>query len=904
MALPVTDSADQASKKTQVTPNLVLKIDGYDRIFGSVQISKYIRIGDPDLYIGDDWVIGGYSLLDNQSPYFSFNSGSTTKITQKLDPSRAAGSSVSSMVVALVDKNEEISELISPGKILPDMLGRRATVFMGFADTAWPEDYNIIFQGFFTSYESGAGTINLILSNPEEKKRSPIFNRKTAKLTANMNYRSAQFQDIFYQNRDDVTNLVTVTYDPGGTAGSEVVTATGTNIHVQIQNGVSTASQIKKAIENSPISNQLVTAKIEGSSSNTQNTGTTTLNQDLTATVDDTSLFVNEVPSEGFETYIKIDSELIKYTGKTLTSFTGCSRAQLYSSGALHKTDDDAESVYRLQGNGIDLALRTMLSQGPTYFIENYAITSIRNYDPIIVIEDAIFFNKNLEQDYGIAVGDKVTITGASVPANNVTDSIIIEIGLTDNGSYLVLSDDMFTELTTGAVMSVKSQFNVWPVGMAMLPKEVDIAQHIFTRDTYLPNFPLDVYVADVTNGKDFLEQQLYLPMACFSVPRKGRSSVAVHVGPLPVNDLVMLDDTSVLNPGALKVTRSASEQYANEINYGVDFDPVTDKYKRVLSYSNDEAKTRIGLGAKEIKIQSYGLRTTSNADLLTSQAANRLLQRYALGAEFIKGVKVKFGTGFKVEIGDIIAVDYGALQLTDSNTGTRSGEIKLMEVQNKIIDNKTGEISVDVVNTIFGIGDRFGLISPASQVDVGSTTTKIKLKKSWSTKSFQKESNKWRIYIGQKVLVHSLDWTITGETNIVGFDDGSPQGMIVSPPLSFSPLENYIIQAPNFPNSTDQRELAFYKLRHAFFSPQVQVVSATSQTEFDVSPSDVGRFFIGSQVRVHNYAYTDDAPEAEVTAITGNTITVDTPTGFTINSSHYVDLIGFPDQSNAYRII
>ena len=904
MALPVTDAADQASKQIQVTPNMVLKIDGYDQLFGSAQIYKYIRIGDPNLFVGDDWIIGGYSLIDKQSPYFSFNSGATTKITQKLDPSRAQGSSVSSMVVALVDKNEEISELVTPGKILPDLLGRRATVYMGFKDTAWPEDYNIIFQGFFTSYESGAGTINLILSNPEEKKRSPVFNRKTAKLTSNCNFRSVQFQDIFYQNRDDVTNLVTVTYTAGGVAGSEVVTAVGTNIFVQIQNGFSTAAQIKKAIENSPISNQLVDAKIKGNSGNTQSIGAVTLSQDLVVNVDDTQFFSNEVPSEGFETYLKIDEELLKYTGKTSTSFTGCSRAQLYSSGALHDTNTDAESVYRLRGNGIDLALKTMLSGGPAFYLENYALASIINFDPISTIDDAIFFNEDIEKEYGVAVGDKVTITGATNPANNVTDSIVLEIGLTDLGTYLILSDNFVPELVTGATVKIKSAWNVWPIGMKLLPREIDIAQHLFVRDTFLPTFELDVFVKDVTNGKDFVEQQLYLPMACFSVPRKGRSSVAYHVGPLPNYEVVTLDDKSVTNPGALKLIRSTSEQFANEVNYQLDYDPVTDKFLRVLPYIDQVSKDKIPIGDKAISIESYGLRTTSNADQLTAQAANRLIRRYSNGAEFIKGINVRFGTAFKIEIGDIVAVDFKALQITDLLSGTRAGEIKLMEVQNKVIDNKTGQITVDVVNTTFGTGDRFGLISPSSEVTTGSTTTKIKLLKSWSTKSFQKESSKWRNYIGQKVLVHSEDWTVSGETTIVGFDDNSPQGMIVSPALSFTPQAGYIVQIPNFPSTPNQNDLVFYKLRHAFFSPQVPIVSASSRTVFDVSALDAARFFVGSQVRVHNYSYTEDAPEAVVTDITGTTITIDTPTGFVITASHYVDLIGFPDKSNAYRII
>ena len=909
MALPLTDNAEQASKKLNVKPNMVLKIEGYDRLFGSAQIFKYIRIGDPDLYIGNDWVIGGFSLLDNQSPYFSFNAGSTTKITQKLDPSRAQGSSVSSMVVALVDKNEEISQLVAPGVVLPELLGRRATVYLGFSDTAWPQDYNIIFQGTFTSLEPGAGVINLVLSNAEEKKRIPVLSRRTTKLTARLNFRSALFQDIFFQNRDDVTNAVTVTYTAGGTAGAEVVTVIGTNISVQIENGVSTAAQIKKAIENDDEANQLVTLKIEGNSSDTQTTGSVSLTADTTATVESTAEFDTPIPAEGFRTYLKIENELVEYTGKTATTFTGLSRAQLNSVGAKHDVDVDVESVYRLEGNMLELALKLMLSGGAMYYVEDLEIASIGLYNPVTPVDNAIFFDEDVIQEYGVHVGSEATITGDAIPGNNVTDSIVLEVGLTDAGSYVILSDTLTPQGSTPAVVKFKTPFNAWPQGLKMLPKEVDVAQHLYLRDTFLQVFNLDLYVKDIPSGKEFIDLQLYLPRACFSVPRKGRSSVAYHIGALPTDNVVLLDDTNVLNPAALRPIRSTSEQFANEVNFEFDYDPITDKFARFLHYETTDAKNRINID-KEIRIQSVGLRTTSFADTITKQAAQKLLRRYAYGAEFIKNVRVQFGAGYKIEIGDIVAVDYAALKLTDYFSGTRAGGIKLMEAQNVVRDNKTGELTLDLVNTTFAFNDRFGLITPSSKVGTGSTTTKIILQKSWSTQPFEKEGLKWRNYIGQTVLIHSPDWTVQGETTIVGFDNNDPQGMIVNPALGFSPLSGYIIRPPNYPNDTDTRVQSFYKLRHAFFSPQVSVVSGISQTVFTVAPADIGKFFAktttapGSQVRIHNFDFTQDAPEAEVIDISGNQVTISVATGFTINNTHLVDLIGFPDKQPAYRII
>jgi len=58
---------------------------------------------------------------------------------------------------------------------------------------------------------------------------------------------------------------ITITYTSGGTAGSEVVTVSESDISVQIESGVSTSAQIKTAIENSVDASALVTCVYETS---------------------------------------------------------------------------------------------------------------------------------------------------------------------------------------------------------------------------------------------------------------------------------------------------------------------------------------------------------------------------------------------------------------------------------------------------------------------------------------------------------------------------------------------------------------------------------------------------------------------------------------------------------------
>lgn len=904
MALPISENAEQLSKQIEVHPNMVFKISGFSTLFGAAEISEYIRIGDPGLLIGDSWVIGGVRLMSDQSTYISFNSGATTRITQKLDPSRAQGSTVTQMVVSLLDKNNDISKLVSPGLEVTEILLRDCELAVGPKEGSYPQDYSTIFRGQIQQIEAGAGYVNLVLTSAEGKKAIPIFPKIVSKTASPVNYRSATIGDLFFQNREDVTNTVTITLANDGVAGSETVSAAGTAITVHMQSGISTATQIRKAVEGSDLSNQLVTCKITGTGSTPQvASGPTTLGSSTTIVLTDASLLA--VPGDALECFVKIDDEILKYTGKSGNTLTGVTRAEMNSTAALHATNKDVSSVYRVTGNPMDIALKTMLSKGPTYFASDVAIKSFNLLPDTTRIDDAIIFDRiDVAELYGVQPGDLVTITGATNPANDVTDAIVNEVGQVNDGSYIILSTPFIDEGTTSAVCKFKSQFNVMPIGMGMTPVEVDVKQHLFIRDTFLPVANRAIIAIEENNGKDWIEMQVYLPAACFSVPRKGRSSVAYHIGPIAREKVVTLDATNVTNAPALKVSRSSSQNFANTIRYNYDFDPVANKFQSIKPVQSSKSLAKVTAQEKNITIESKGTTTALNGPTEVSQTANRLLNRYQYGAEYINGIGLMFGDGYTIEIGDIVAVDYKSLQLTDFKTGTRSGEIRLMECLNKVIDNRTGAVSLDLVNTVYNTNDRFGLISPSTRVGIGSTTTKIILKKTFSTKHFQRESLKWRNYIGQDVMVHSPDWSTVYTTKIISFDTNDPQGLLVSPGLPSAPTEDWIVSPPLYPSDTDPRIQAFWKNRHAFISWTLNVASGASQTVFTLASAPTGIPFKGSTIRVHSADFTNDSGDVTVTDVTGLVVTVDTALGFVPNSTHLVDLIGFPDGQPAYRII
>jgi hypothetical protein len=824
--LELTGNAKAASQKITVTPTIVFEIADYSTLFTSASISKYIRIGDPGLEIGDDWVIGGVRLIDGQSTYMSFTAGggTTTKITQKLSPDRAQGSSISSMVISMIDKNEELSRVISPGFELEDVLGRDVTVSIGFVGTSYPEDYNIVFRGIISDVESGPGFINFLLASSEEKKRRSLLNVNTTELD--------------------------------GAMGAGAITSFN----------VIDASSFPQTV-NGP----------------------------------------NGSPDSSIQYVTRIDDEVFRYTSITSNTLNGITRSYLGTIATTHDNLAEVSKGIRLQGTGIDLALKIMLSGWNGYFVENVAVEIINNISISEQIDNAIFFDQiNVIEKYGLSEGDWVTISGAINGSNNFTMRQIASLDATDNGSYIIVDGaPLVTEFVSTAIASFRSKYDSLGIGLKMTPAEVDVDRHEFIRDTFLSTFTFDFTEFEIQVTKDFIEKELYLPMACFSVPRQGRSSVTYTIGPLATTFVQTLDTSNVKNANALRVKRSIASNFSNTIQYQYDHDLIDGEYAKTKEFSSEESKTRIPIGDKTLRIQSKGMKTSLSAESLSTLASERLLGRYRFGAEFINGVQMLYGEGYPIEIGDVVLVDYASLKLTDFNTGDRRGEKKYMEVINKTLDNKTGEVSLDLLNTAFEFTDRYGVISPSSKLDSGSTTAKLLLVKSWGTENYDPETEKWEDYIDQPIIVHSADWTFQEETTIKALGT-THDAIIIDPPLSLTPSAGYIVDIPYYPTSVDPDINATLKAMHAFFSPNIDVVTGVTQTKFTVSPADFPKFLLGAIVRINNFSYSDYSPEAEVVGLSIGTfeIEIDTPSGFTINNTHDVKLIGFADSGYSYRFI
>jgi hypothetical protein len=901
MAYSLTQRTKDALSRELIEPNLVLSIEGYPEKL-AVRIANQTITYDIDglTYDMPGLTYDGLVQRTDVSDLISLT-GTTTSISQQLDPDKGAASSTQTLTLKLIDRNEQITQLASPGVVLNDPLYTDCKLYFGLFTTSFPEDYIEVFNGKIMSINPSVGTIDFVITHPDDLKRSSIFEKAEAILTQKLNFDSVTIQDLFYQKRSDVSGSVSIEYTSAAIGDNAIVAVTGNSISVQIDTAFTKAKTLKKKIENDEDANQLVSVKISGNANAVQAVVVPTiLSSGTEIFLDDVTSFLSPV-APIFRTYARINDEIIEYTGidLALSKLTGCTRQSLTSFGFTHEIGDTVSSFYKLgdntisNSNPVDLALKIIMSGAEAVYTDQDS-TSVNFVNGVGTIANSMFFpGVYLERDHNVTVGDFVDSTGP-VPGNTFSDKQVEFVQDIDAGSYIVVNGVSLVDDMVGTYsVSFKSQYNILPDGGGALPSQVDIKNFNSIKTSYISRLiPYEFYLKDTVSTKDFINQQIFIPCGMYSVPRKGKISAGITAPPLYSADSKFLTLENVKDPEKLKLERSVNKNFYNAISYKYNPDSVEDKFLNKVVTVSADSSNRVGAPAKVLVIESEGIRPGIDTQDFIKRNSDSFLSRYRYGAEQIK-MSVLLKDGFSIEVGDAVLFGGSAFTLPDTTNGNKSFVPRIMEVTNKEWNWKTGEVSLTMLDTTYSSEIRVGVFSPSSEIGSGSTTTTIKIEKSYGTGPLEKEKDKYSSYIGREILVHSEDWSIQGYTSITGFDPGNDSIMIVSPPLGFSPLAGYIIDVVQY-NEVDALE-GFYKNVHCFWGHQVDVVAGVSATQVTVAPGDIGKFFIGSVVRIHNDDYTIDSGVTglKVTSISGNDILIE-DCGFVPDNTMSIDLIGF----------
>lgn len=806
------------------TPAVVVQIEGID-FLSNTPLYTRIRYGDPNIIYGQPGLVyGGLIRRPGVRDYLSIDQSSLV-IQQKVEPESGRGN-VSIMTLGFIDKDGYMSQVISPGIIVPEILGRRVRIYLGFSNTSFPEDYFTVFRGYITGTTSGSGYVTLQLSDASLKRRQVLFSEYRTSLTAPI---------------DNVTLSVPVTSTEG--AFDQVLGPSGAY-------------------------------------------------------------------DSGVKTYLKVADEFMQYGPGALgpTSFTVLSRGSRGTTAVAHTTDDEVAHAIELTGNAYDLLLKLMLSGWNGPCIENISILSFVQTSPTIgAMVNAITLplGVNAVDDYGIAVGDYLTVTGSA--GNNGTYKVTGFLDYDELVNNIVLTDGTFVfEYPTTAVMDLRSQYDTFPIeaGLKLDPVDVDVASHVQIKNNFLSQDQLQFFIKDPeSSGKTFLESQIHLPMSTYPVTRYGKISAAINKPPIAAQKLPVLDKDTILNPDKIVVTRATNNRRLfNEIKYTYDKDDAGN-YLSTSYYIDSESLTNIGI-ASQLPIISDGLRSTLNGTSIANRHANFLLSRYKSGAYEIS-VETNWQVGGIIETGDSVLVkDNGGLKITNFNTGERDLGTQLFEVIDRKLDIKSGRSTLQLLSSPgYSVSNRYATISPSSKIS-SATTSYVIIKESYGGVYPGREFLKWSDFVGQRVLIHSYDWVTSEETTFTGFDPTNNFKMMLDPPLSFIPSVDDIVDIPFYPTNTDIHDQEIYKLLYIHIDPTLTIVSGTSGTVFDLSAPDAARTQVGLPILIHNADYSILSPESIVLSVVGTTVTVKTDLGFTPAAGQKVELVGFQDGGGAYRIL
>jgi hypothetical protein len=469
--------------------------------------------------------------------------------------------------------------------------------------------------------------------------------------------------------------------------------------------------------------------------------------------------------------------------------------------------------MIRIQGNGLDIARKIMLSKNGPYQT-GVAASNFEQIAPSTFVENAIFFfEKDLETLYGVFLGDFISTSGASNGANNVTLKEILSITKTNDGTYIVIDGVTFVpEVGTSAVVSFRSKWDTFPDGCLMSADDVDLFEFDFLYRTFLSNFNFDFRLKESIEAKTFIEDKILRPMSAFSIQRKGRSSVGYHIGPIPGAELLKLDQTNIENADKLKIRRSISKNYYNTIIYQMDQDTLDGSYATVKTTSDSTSVADFNVGSRSMTILADGMRQTTQGPTRAVQSSNRFLNRYKRGAEFLDGVEVRFGDAFNAEIGDIVFLDTDALSVTDIKSGSRRGTLRIFQILNKTLDLKTGKVSLNLVDTNFSAASRYGLIGPCSKIKAGTSGTVFQIKSSFSSIYGTNEYLKWQRFGQCFVRVRSPDFVTRNATAQIDQISGNTVNLVTS--LGFTPQADDVMEFSAYNDASEQIKFTYGFMR------------------------------------------------------------------------------------------
>jgi hypothetical protein len=232
----------------------------------------------------------------------------------------------------------------------------------------------------------------------------------------------------------------------------------------------------------------------------------------------------------------------------------------------------------------------------------------------------------------------------------------------------------------------------------------VDISGIESIRDSFYPgdsNY-MKFTITEKIKAKDFIEKQICRPLAMYpAIDGIGRFKIIPYRPPsiLTVGSQE-LDETNIIGIPSWDANLNSM---INEIEFKIDKDE--EDYSSYIYIDSDSVNNR-GPASTEMVIESDGLRTDMSPGSISGRALDIIERRKtAIFHRWSDPPPIKlsakcFFSRYLSEAGDIISIEHSKLpNLEDGNIGISD---KWMEVVNRSIDWKNGNVMLDLLDTGF----------------------------------------------------------------------------------------------------------------------------------------------------------------------------------------------------------
>lgn len=901
MSVQLSVKANALLNQISIKPSIVLDIEGIDIIFGAAPVLKVLNWDDENAR-WDDGLFWDGSIEDtNARDWIELNS-TTSSITQQIEPDKGSISSISTVNVSLIDKNGELSSLLALDNI-EEILGRKCTFSLGFAEGSYPNDFQPVFRGVIVDFYTDAGTIMIGLASSNTLLRQSVLQNFVTENTEKIKYKELVVQDLSYFQRLTFPELLQIQYVLGSVLTANLDETL--NIITVTITVSTTAKEIKDLFSNDVLLFNAVSVSVSGEQNNIQNTfPLTSFIIDTVINVNDTIGFIES--QDALTSYVRVDDELMLLNSVDSATQITVTRNQLNSTVNSHDDESEVQAFYRLQGNPLELCLKLMLSNDDNEFFDSLDIPkSINVISPTESIQNAIIFDYyDIEEKTGLTVGDSIKLDSTS---NTGTYTIAGFETLENGDSYILVNETLVDESEYANAFCYKSKYNTLPsgAGLGMLTSEVDVKQFESIINQFGSNFvDVDAYVKDtIDDATEFIRETLFA-QGLYLVFRKARTSVKFVVPPFTSEITKTIDIDSITNINAIKQRRSTHKYLYNTYVYRYNQDSIDDKFLSGKITVSELSSSRIKVGRKQLKIDAPSLRNNPSTTNMITNISNRLIDRYRYAPTYLDDISVLYKDGYPLEIGDVIPFGSSNTKFTDLQTGLKNLPLALYEVKNKSINIKTGEIKLSLLSTNFALNARYGVISLASYVDSGSTTTEIKLRVLNNVNEYVYEADKWQPFIGDRVRIRSIDYTFDETRTILKRSETNVNAIVLDSPLSQVPQNGYVVEVPEYdPTSSTIDE--DYKLRFTFNNSQVVITSSIDNISFEVAEPE--KLVVGSEIYIHAKDYARDSfndGSFKIESIVGNLVTLNKALEFTPLVNDLVEKSDYLDGGNYYALI